>query len=176
MKKFWNGFKFYILFGWAMAIIHRKKIAKALDACLEECRCLIEADNKVEAIKYYRNHTGLGLKESKAVIDQLHREVEENTEEREETEEIGFTSEHLDDLDGIIPGESMLDAVDAALDDLGYVEMGFVEVDPSELEGGLTKENVAALVKEQAEEAAAQSTTIGELIGKQKAAASNGSG
>ena len=39
----------------------------------ETIQQLLERGNKIEAIKIYREKTGLGLKESKDVIDELER-------------------------------------------------------------------------------------------------------
>lgn len=38
---------------------------------IQEVRGLVRAGNKIEAIKLYREHTGLGLKESKDAVEAL---------------------------------------------------------------------------------------------------------
>ena len=45
--------------------------ALAEAAWIQEVRGLVRAGNKIEAIKLYREHTGLGLKESKDAVEAL---------------------------------------------------------------------------------------------------------
>jgi hypothetical protein len=102
---FWLWIKKYIFFGWVKALRSERQKAKVLAATLAVCRGHIENGKKVNAIKLYRECTGVGLKESKAEIDKLSDEIQaEQDAEQEEYDEIEAICE-----DDLLPGESGLD-------------------------------------------------------------------